>query len=123
MNAKAAGDAGEGSEKGSGGDRNKNKEKNDRRSRHRRQLVEENERQRKRKLQKSRPTPPKLSPHMKGITSLDVTGVTGRIVYDDHPVRNRNRNRNYITWVVYNIRDIDSERKERMEQQFSKNFT
>jgi len=119
MKAEAAEATVEAGDVGSGGNRNEV----DRRSRRLRRQRKEDGRPTKRKLQKNGATI-ELSPHMKGITSLDFTGVTGRINYEDgNPRRPRNRNRNFLTWGVYNIRDIDAERKEQMELQFSQNFS
>ena len=106
---------------GQGGGQGNNRNDVDRRSRRLRRSHSEDERKTKRKLQKSGP---ELSPHMKGITSLDFEGVTGRINYNDgNPRRIRNRNRKLLSWGVYNIREVDPQQKEQMELQFNQTFS
>ena len=80
------------------------------------------ERLKKRRLQKKPKKGEVLSPHMKGITSLEFTGVTGPHVWNEK--RPRNRQRNLMTWGVYNVREIDAEHRDRLEQRFpTHNFT
>jgi hypothetical protein len=60
---------------------------------------------------------------MQGITSLEFTGVTGPLVWNETR-RPRQRQRTLMTWGVYNIREIDDERRELMETRFPEhNFT
>ena len=84
------------------------------------QQHQQHSKRRHRKLQKSAEL---LGPHMMGITSLEFTGVTGPLAWKNER-RARNRQRTLMSWAVYNIRDIDANDKERMEQQFpTQNFT